>query len=93
MALRRPKHYRPTPGDQFIRIADIGPEHANRIFEARDQKTGTGVMGIIEDANHYLLNGVVVIRFKGQPLGIFDVPDAMILLKDEAFELPEEPEP
>lgn len=87
--LARPKHYRPEPGDEFIRLRDIGEEHVDRIFEARNQVDGTGIMGFLEDANFYLLQDTVVIRFKSQPLGIFDKPDAMILLKAEGTTLPE----
>ena len=90
MAAKRPKFYSPGPGDQFVKISTIGPQHKERIFEARNQNDGTGVLGIIEDANHYLLDGVVGIRFKGQPLGIFDAPDALVLLKAEGFQLPAE---
>lgn len=87
--MRRPKFYKPTEGDEFIELAQIRPEHIGRVFEARDQKTGEGILGYLEDANHYLLNGVVSIRFHGQPLGIFDVPTAKILLKPAGFEHPD----
>lgn len=85
--MRKPKFYKPVQGDEFIRLADIGPHHKGRIFEARNQLDGTGILGEIEDANHYLLQGVVGIRFKGQPLGIFDSTDALILLKAEGTEI------
>lgn len=75
------RYYHPEAGDEFIAIADIGPEHHARIFEARNQKTGEGIIGYLEDANHYLLDGVVAIRFRGEKLGIFEQADARILLK------------
>lgn len=87
--LARPKHYKPEPGDEFIRLRDIGEEHAGRIFEARNQTDGTGIIGYLEDANFYLLQDTVAIRFRGEKLGMFDVPDALILLKAEGTQLPE----
>jgi len=87
----RPRYYKPTEGDEFIKISDLGPQHVGRIFEARNQKDGTGILGKLADANHYLLQGVVAIRFEGEPLGIFDVPDALILLKPEGYEMPTQP--
>lgn len=87
----RPRHYKPTEGDEFIRLRDITPEHKGRIFEARDQSTGEGILGPLADANHYLLQGAVGIRFEGEKLGLFDVPDALILLKAEGFEMPGQP--
>lgn len=84
----RPRYYKPEPGDEFVKLRDLGPQHVGRIFEARNQTDGTGILGPLEDANHYLLQGAVGIRFKGEPLGIFDVPDALILLKREDFEMP-----
>lgn len=84
--MKSPKHYRPAEGDTFIEIREITPEHRGRIFEARDQKTGQGILGYLEDANHYLLDGVVGLRFYGQPLGLFDVPTAKILLKAADYE-------
>lgn len=86
--MSKPKHYRPEPGDEFIRLRDIGPEHKQRVFEARNQSTGEGVLGNIVDADHYLLQGVVGIRFANERLGIFEHPDALILLKPEGYELP-----
>jgi hypothetical protein len=85
--------YTPEEGDEFILVADLRPEHVGRIFEARNQQTGAGVLGYLEDANHYLLDGVVAIRFFGQPLGIFDRADSQILLKREGFTHPDLPEP
>lgn len=85
---RRPKHYRPTAGDEFIELRNIGPEHVGRIFEARDQKTGEGIMGELEDVNHYQLHGTIAIRFRGEKLGLFEVPNALILLKPEGFVVP-----
>jgi hypothetical protein len=80
--------YKPEDGDEFVEIQNLRPEHIGRIFEARNQEDGSGVIGYLEDANHYLLDGVVGIRFFGRPLGIFDKPDAQILMKREGYEHP-----
>jgi hypothetical protein len=87
VTLKKPKWYKPDVGDEFVEIGKIGPQHADRIFEARDQNTGAGIVGRIVDADHYLLQGVVGIRFEGEKLGLFDRPDARILLKAEGFDL------
>lgn len=89
--IARPKYYRPEPGDEFVKLRDIGPNDQGRIFEARNQRNGEGVLGYLEDVNHYQLQGIVGLRFKGQPLGMFDVPDAVILRKSAEFRMPENP--
>lgn len=91
---KKPKHYKPEPGDEFVALKDIRPEHRGRIFEARNQDTGEGIVGTLADAEHHLLAGVAVIRFTGERLGIFSEPDALILLKHRGYELPVvDPEP
>ena len=87
--MKKPKHYRPDVGDEFIAIRNLTSAHRGRVFEARDQRTGEGILGYLDDANHYLLDDTVAIRFRGEALGIFDVPDALILMKPEGFVLPE----
>lgn len=85
---RKPKHYKPGPGDEFVRLADLSPEHVGRIFEARDVRTGEGYLGTLADANHYLLQGAVMIRFTGETLGIFGIPADTILMKPLDFQPP-----
>jgi len=88
MGLSKPKHYRPEVGDEFITLGDIRPSHATRIFEARDVKTGEGILGKLADVNWYMLNGTIAIRFEGETLGFFGVPEERILLKAEGFVMP-----
>lgn len=87
-SLARPKHYSPEPGDEFVQIGQIGPQHVGRIFEARNQLDGSGILGPLADAIHYMLQGTVQIRFEGEQLALFDVPEARILLKAEGFVMP-----
>lgn len=87
--LSKPKHYKPEPGDEFVKLRDLTPEHKGRIFEARNQRNGEGIRGKLSEANHYLMDGVVGIRFEGETLGLFDVPDALILLKSPDFVEPQ----
>jgi hypothetical protein len=87
--MKKPKRYKPEPGDEFVLVKDLVPAHKGRIFEARDGRTGEGIVGYLEDANHYLLEGIVGFRFKGETLGIFaPAADGVILLKHEGYELP-----
>lgn len=86
--MKKPKHYKPEPGDEFIALKNINASHRGRIFEARDRNTGEGIVGELADANHYLIDGTVAIRFAGERLGIFEVPEAQILLKHEGYVLP-----
>lgn len=82
---RKLKYYKPDVGDEFVEVQHITPALKDRIFEARDQATGEGVRGKLVDAEHYMLNGIVMIRFEGEKLGIPCNPDDRILLKAEGF--------
>lgn len=93
MTTKKPKYYKPGPGDEFVKLRDLSSKHVGRIFEARNQRNGEGILGELEDANFYLLQDTVGIRFKDEPLGLFDTPDAVLLLKPEGFTLPDVDDP
>lgn len=89
---KRLRKYRPEPGDEFVTVTDIGPQHRGRLFEAvfaTEQPDGAErIVGQLRDAEHYLLNGVVMIRFEGERLGITCKPDDKVLLKAPDATLP-----
>lgn len=75
-------------GDAFIQLKEIRAAHVGRVFVARDQRTGAGYMGPLDDVTWYMLQGTIGLRFKGQKFGLFDVPEAQILLKHPGFVWP-----
>lgn len=85
--------YKPEPGDEFIPVDSIKATDAGRIFEARFDD-GTGRLGPLRDAEHYMLNDVVIIRFEGQKIGAIATPNKggawpKIILKPVGFQMPE----
>lgn len=91
----RRKLYNVQPGDQFVKLRNLTRADRGRVFEARDHRPGEnfglGRIGKLDDANHYLLDGTVAIRFEGDKLGIFGNPDDEILRKRRGYEPPAQP--
>lgn len=82
------------PGDTFIALKELREAHVGRIFVARDQRTGEGYMGPLSNVEWHMLQSTVAVQFRGQTLAIFDVPEALILLKRPGFVWPlPEPHP
>lgn len=65
-------------GTAFVKLRDLTPEHRERTIEVRDANTGRGTVGHLVDANHYLFEHTVVIRFEGEVEGIFANPDDIV---------------
>lgn len=89
----RTKAYKPEHGDEFVTVDAITAADRGRIFEARFED-GTGRLGLLRDAEHYMLNDVVLIRFEGQKLAAIGTPDKRdafpaILRKPLGFQMPE----
>lgn len=89
----RTKAYKPEPGDEFIPVDGITAADKGRIFEARFEN-GEGRIGLLRDAEHYMLNDVVILRFEGQKIGAIATPNKrdvfpMIIRKPVGYQLPE----
>ncbi len=82
-----PKYYKPEFGDTLVALKDLRPEHVGRVFEARNQTDGAGILGRLSDVTWHMLLGTIAIRFEGETLGLFDIPEARLLLKAETFDL------
>lgn len=70
------------PGGRLVSLRHIDSKVRGRVVEVRDQ-AGNGRLGVIVDANHYLLDETVAIRFDGERDGIFGRPDDVVLVHDE----------
>lgn len=87
------KAYRPEPGDEFVPVDSITAKDRERIFEARFQD-GTGRLGRLRDAEHYMLNDVIIVRFEGQRVGAVAIPNdkgdyPSLLMKPAGYQMPE----
>lgn len=78
--LAEPAAYLVGDGAALVKLRDLGPQHRARVVEVREAQTGEGQAGHLVDANHYLFDQTVVIRFEGEREGIFASPDDVVLV-------------
>lgn len=85
--------YTREDGDTVVRVRDLGPDHKDRVFVARDLTTGEGTIGYLSDVTVYpLVSGpgraCAVVQFRDEPVGYFATLDGVLVMKPEGFTAP-----
>ena len=75
-----PETYVILTGAELVKVRDLDGTHKNRLIEVRDAATTEGNLGHLVDANFYLFEGVVALRWEGETLGVFAGPDDVVLV-------------